>query len=70
MVFTLIFALISTFFYINVILTEIFNTRIIHLTIDSERSPKNNENNNILPLIKIVLIILMGIFWGITIRFW
>lgn len=64
MVFTLIIALISTLFYINILITEIYNSKQFRLEIE------NKQNNNLTVLIKIILIILMGIFWGITIRFW
>ena len=64
MVITLIIALISTLFYINILITEIYNSKQFHLEIE------NKQNNNLTVLIKIILIILMGIFWGITIRFW
>lgn len=64
MVITLIIALISTLFYINILITEIYNSKQFRLEIE------NNQNNNLTVLIKIILIILMGIFWGITIRFW
>lgn len=64
MVFTLIIALISTLFYINILMTEIYNSKQFRLEIE------NKQNNNLTILIKIILIILMGIFWGITIRFW
>jgi NADH:ubiquinone oxidoreductase subunit 2 (subunit N) len=64
MVFTLIIALISTLFYINILMTEIYNSKQFRLEIE------NKQNNNLTVLIKIILIILMGIFWGITIRFW
>lgn len=64
MVFTLIIALISTLFYINILMTEIYNSKQFRLEIE------NKQNNNLTVLIKIILIILMGVFWGITIRFW
>jgi NADH:ubiquinone oxidoreductase subunit 2 (subunit N) len=64
MVITLIIALISTLFYINILITEIYNSKQFRLEIE------NKQNNNLTVLIKIILIILMGIFWGITIRFW
>ena len=64
MVFTLIIALISTLFYINILMTEIYNSKQFRLEIE------NKQKNNLTVLIKIILIILMGIFWGITIRFW
>lgn len=64
MVFTLIIALISTLFYINILITEIYNSKQFRLEIE------NKQNNNLTVLIKFILIILMGIFWGITIRFW
>lgn len=64
MVITLIIALISTLFYINILITEIYNSKQFYLEIG------NNQNNNLTVLIKIILIILMGIFWGVTIRFW
>jgi NADH:ubiquinone oxidoreductase subunit 2 (subunit N) len=64
MVITLIIALISTLFYINILMTEIYNSKQFRLEIE------NKQNNNLTVLIKIILIILMGIFWGITIRFW
>jgi NADH:ubiquinone oxidoreductase subunit 2 (subunit N) len=64
MVITLIIALISTLFYINILITEIYNSKQLYLDIE------NKQNNNLTVLIKIILIILMGIFWGITIRFW
>jgi len=64
MVITLIIALISTLFYINILITEIYNSKQFRLEIE------NKKNNNLTVLIKIILIILMGIFWGITIRFW
>ena len=64
MVITLIIALISTLFYINILITEIYNSKQLYLDIE------NKQNNNLTVLIKITLIILMGIFWGITIRFW
>lgn len=64
MVITLIIALISTLFYINILITEIYNSKQFYLEIE------NKQNNNLTVLIKIILIILMGIFWGITIRFW
>lgn len=64
MVIALIIALISTLFYINILITEIYNSKQLYLDIE------NKQNNNLTVLIKITLIILMGIFWGITIRFW
>lgn len=64
MVITLIIALISTLFYINILITEIYNSKQFRLEIE------NKQNNNLTVLIKFILIILMGIFWGITIRFW
>ena len=64
MVITLIIALISTLFYINILITEIYNSKQFRLEIE------NKQTNNLTVLIKIILIILMGIFWGITIRFW
>jgi NADH:ubiquinone oxidoreductase subunit 2 (subunit N) len=64
MVITLIIALISTLFYINILITEIYNSKQFRLEIE------NKQNNNLTVLIKIILIILMGVFWGITIRFW
>lgn len=64
MVIILIIALISTLFYINILITEIYNSKQFRLEIE------NKQNNNLTVLIKIILIILMGIFWGITIRFW
>jgi NADH:ubiquinone oxidoreductase subunit 2 (subunit N) len=64
MVITLIIALISTLFYINILITEIYNSKQFRLEIE------NKQNNSLIVLIKIILIILMGIFWGITIRFW
>ena len=64
MVITLIIALISTLFYINILITEIYNSKQFRLEIE------NKQNNNLTVLIKIILIILMGIFWGVTIRFW
>ena len=64
MVITLIIALISTLFYINILITEIYNSKQFRLEIE------NKQNNNLTVLIKIILIILMGIFWGITIKFW
>ena len=64
MVIALIIALISTLFYINILITEIYNSKQLYLNIE------NKQNNNLTVLIKITLIILMGIFWGITIRFW
>lgn len=64
MVITLIIALISTLFYINILITEIYNSKQLYLDIE------NKQNNNLTVLVKIILIILMGIFWGITIRFW
>ena len=64
MVILLIIALISTLFYINILITEIYNSKQFRLEIE------NKQNNNLTVLIKIILIILMGIFWGITIRFW
>jgi NADH:ubiquinone oxidoreductase subunit 2 (subunit N) len=64
MVITLIIALISTLFYFNIIITEIYNSKQFRLEIE------NKQTNNLTVLIKIILIILMGIFWGITIRFW
>ena len=64
MVITLIIALISTLFYINILITEIYNSKQFRLEIE------NKQNDNLTVLIKIILIILMGIFWGITIRFW
>ena len=64
MVITLIIALISTLFYINILITEIYNSKQFYLEIE------NKQNNNLTVLIKIILIILMGIFWGITIKFW
>lgn len=64
MVIILIIALISTLFYINILITEIYNSKQFRLEIE------NKQNSNLTVLIKIILIILMGIFWGITIRFW
>ena len=64
MVIILIIALISTLFYINILITEIYNNKQFRLEIE------NKQNNNLTVLIKIILIILMGIFWGITIKFW
>jgi NADH:ubiquinone oxidoreductase subunit 2 (subunit N) len=64
MLFTLIMALISTLFYINIIITEIYNSKQLHVNIE------NKQNDNLTVLIKFVLIILMGVFWGITIRYW
>ena len=64
MVIILIIALISTLFYINILITEIYNSKQFRLEIE------NKQNNNLTVLIKIILIILMGIFWGITIKFW
>lgn len=64
MVITLIIALISTLFYINILITEIYNSKQFRIEIE------NKQNNNLTVLIKFILIILMGIFWGITIRFW
>ena len=61
MVFTLILSLISTFFYFNMLIAEIYNSKII------TASENRNELN---ALIKFILIVFMGIFWGITIRFW
>jgi NADH:ubiquinone oxidoreductase subunit 2 (subunit N) len=64
MLFTLIMALISTLFYINIIITEIYNSKQIRINIEDKQS------SNLTILIKFVLIILMGVFWGITIRYW
>lgn len=64
MVITLIIALISTLFYFNIVLTEIYNSKQLYI------KEENKEIKNLTVLIKIILIITMGIFWGITIRFW
>jgi hypothetical protein len=61
MVFTLIIALIATLFYINMMIAEVYNNK--HHSIDDKTSNLNAS-------IRFILIILMGIFWGITIRFW
>ena len=64
MVVTLILSLISTLFYFNIVLTEIYNSKQLYI------KEENKEVKNLRVLIKIILIITMGIFWGITIRFW
>ena len=63
MVFILIFALISTLFYVNMLIVEIFNNKRIPSKVDDNEIATN-------ALIRFILIILIGIFWGITIRFW
>lgn len=63
MVFLLIFALITTLFYINMLISEIYNNKHYPNTY-------NEQTTNINALIRFVLIILIGIFWGIIIRFW
>ena len=64
MLFTLIMAIISTLFYINIMITEIYNSKQLHV------NNENKNNDNLTALIKFILIILMGVFWGITIRYW
>ena len=63
MVFTLILAIISTLFYVNMTLSEIYNNKQISFTY----SQKQSETN---ALIRFILIIFIGVFWGVTIRFW
>lgn len=63
MVFILIFALISTLFYINMLIVEMFNNKQIPNKVDDKDATTN-------AFIRFILIILIGIFWGITIRFW
>lgn len=63
MVFILIFAIISTLFYVNMTLSEIYNNKQISFTYNQKQSETN-------ALIRFILIIFIGIFWGITIRFW
>lgn len=63
MVITLIISLISTFFYINMMFCEVYNGKYSHYTAN-ENEVKNRA------AIRFFLILIMGIFWGITIRFW
>jgi hypothetical protein len=45
-------------------ITEIYNSKQLHV------NNENKNNDNLTALIKFILIILMGVFWGITIRYW
>ena len=61
MVIILILALMSTLFYFNMIITEIFNSKFIY-------NQENNNRQTLNALVKFFLIILMSIFWGILLK--
>lgn len=65
MYFILVWALVSTFIYVNLILSDAINARI-----NPYSAGKEKEEALLLSKIKYVLLIMMAFSWGAVIRFW
>ena len=65
MYFILVLALISTFIYINLMLSDAINARI-----NPYAAGKEKEEALLLSKIKYALLIIMAFSWGAVIRFW
>jgi len=64
MVFCLIIAFLTTFIYINLLLSDAINMRIN----PSAAASRNEETAILVAKIKYFLILLMAVFWGIIVN--